>query len=531
VSTALNDRELGHLASGRHPDAVEVLQARKIVKHFGGQRALDGVSLALHAGTVHALVGQNGAGKSTLIKILSGVYAASAGDISVRGKPVNISSPQDARRCGIEVVHQQANLIRTLSVQENLFLGQSLPRRARVLVDWQSVRRTAERTLARVGLDIDPSAVVSTLKAETMALVSIAKALASDAKVVILDEPTAALTAREVDVLFVQMRRLAQAGHSFIFVSHRMGEIFDVADAATVLRDGRVAWSCAEKSGLSKPAVIGAILGKSEEVVHARTARARDLANARPRIEVRNLRTRHLAGCSFSAFSGEILGLAGLPDSGPEDVLDVLYGRIPGAADAVEIDGAQAPLASPREAMRCGLAFVPKDRLNEGLIPNFGVRANITLASLDRLVTDRVTRLVRKRRERAWAGDLASRLQVKASGLEAPIRSLSGGNQQKCVLARWIASGAKLYLLNCPTAAVDIGAKVEIYKLLQEMAESGATVLFTSTEFDEFARACDRVLVLAEGRIVGELAGASMSEADILHLALARCPTEAFSND
>ena len=510
-----------HVSTWReHSEPAEVLRAHRITKDFDGQRALDGVSLSLRAGEIHALVGQNGAGKSTLIKILSGVYPATAGDILLGGQPANIISPQHARLAGIEVVHQQGNLIPSLSVQENLFLGQALPRRGRVLVDWKSVRRSAEALLARVGVHIDASAPVCNLRADEAAMVSIAKALSTNAQVVILDEPTAALTPTEVEVLFVQMRRLANEGHSFIFVSHRMSEVFEVADAATVLRDGRVAWSCVQRSELSKPAVIAAILGKNEEVVPPHVVPGRRRAHAAARLDVRNLKTHNIAECSFTAASGEILGLAGLPDSGAEETLDVLYGRTKGSADAVMVDGARMPLSSPREAVRSGLAFVPKDRHNEALIPNFNVQANISLASLDRLVTDPLSRLISRRRERHLAANLASRLQVKMPGLDASIRSLSGGNQQKCIIARWIATDAKLYLLNSPTAAVDIGAKAEIYKLLRKIADTGATVLFTSTEFDEFARVCDRVLVFYRGRIAGELAGSSISETNILHLAL-----------
>jgi ABC-type sugar transport system ATPase subunit len=507
--------------AGKPGEPVEVLRAHRIVKDFDGQRALDDVSLSLHAGEIHALVGQNGAGKSTLIKVFTGVHSATAGEILVGGRPVNIATPQDARAAGIEVVHQQGNLIPSLSVQENLFLGQVLPRRGKVLIDWKSVRRRAEAVLTRVGVHVDAAAPVSRLRADEIAMVSIAKALSTNAQVVILDEPTAALAPTEVEVLFTQMRRLAQEGHSFIFVSHRMSEIFEVADAATVLRDGRVAWSCAERSGLSKPAVIAAILGKNEAVHHPHADSARDGTGAPVRIEVRNLKTRNVAQCSFSARRGEILGLAGLPDGGAEETLDALYGRTRGLAEAVELDGVKMPLSSPRQAVRSGLAFVPKDRHSEALIPNFSVRANITVASLDRLVTDPFTRFINRPRERRLASDLATRLQVKMAGLDASIRSLSGGNQQKCVLARWIATDAKLYLLNSPTAAVDIGAKIEIYKLLQKITGSGATVLFTSTEFDEFARVCDRVLVFSRGRIAGELSGPAISEANILHLALA----------
>ncbi|WP_249149604.1 sugar ABC transporter ATP-binding protein [Bradyrhizobium liaoningense] len=509
-----------HASSWRsNGESAEVLRAHRIIKDFDGQRALDGVSLSLRAGEIHALVGQNGAGKSTLIKVLTGVYPATAGDILVRGQLINIVSPQQARLAGIEVVHQQGNLIPSLSVQENLFLGQALPRRGRALIDWKSVRHAAEALLARVGVHVDASAPVSSLRADEAAMVSIAKSLSTNAQVVILDEPTAALTPTEVEILFAQMRRLAREGHSFIFVSHRMSEIFQVADAATVLRDGRVAWSCAQRSDLSKPAVIAAILGKSEEVAPSHASVMHHRADTL-RLDVRNLRTRNIAACSFTAARGEILGLAGLPDSGAEETLDSLYGRTKALADAVTLDGARLPLSSPREAARSGLAFVPKDRHIEALIPNFNVQANISVASLDRLVTDPVTRLISRRRERNLATNLASRLQVKMSGLQAPIRSLSGGNQQKCVIARWIATDAKLYLLNSPTAAVDVGAKTEIYKLLRKIADTGATVLFTSTEFDEFARVCDRVLVFCRGRIAGELSGSSISESNILHLAV-----------
>jgi ABC-type sugar transport system ATPase subunit len=496
-----------------------LLHASSITKDFGGLRVLDNVSLSLHSGQIQALLGENGAGKSTLIKILTGVYAATSGEIVVAGEPVSISSPHDAQAAGIAVVHQHGNLVASLSVEENLLLGKPLPTRMGAVVDWKAVRAQAAALLERVNMQIDPRTPVKALRPDQVAMVSIAKALATDAKVIILDEPTAALDPAEVELLFAQMRRLAAQGRAFLYVSHRLNEIFDIADSATILRDGKLAWSCQRRDLLTRADVVSAIVGKERSLLVSHGS-LKPQGEGKRLLESAGLRGAGVLDCSFYANEGEIIGLAGLPDSGAEETLDLLFGRTRVNGGEVRLNDQRVDIDSPRQAIRNGFAFVPKDRLGDAVVPGFSLRANITLASLERFITDPITRLVRRKTERRAANQFATRLNVKSASIEADIGSLSGGNQQKAIIARWLATDAKVLLLNSPTAAVDIGAKAEIYVLLRQIAKAGRAVLFTSTEFDEFARVCDRVLVFRGGSIVGELAGPSIDEANILHLSL-----------
>jgi ABC-type sugar transport system ATPase subunit len=497
--------------------AAPLLEVRGIVKDFPGQRALDHVSLTVRRGEIHALLGENGAGKSTLIKIVTGVYQPDAGEILVEGRPVRFGSPHDAQAAGIAVVHQHGNLVPSLSVQENLLLGEALPRRMGLLVNWSVVRARARQLLERVGLAVDPSAPVASLRPDEVAMVSIAKAIATNARLIILDEPTTALLPREVDILFGHMRRLAAEGHGFVYVSHRLSEVFDIADGATVLRDGRLVWACTDRAGLNRDRVVAAIVGK-EAAVGAGEARVRPEQGGAA-LEVAGLTSANVRDVSFTLRAGEILGVAGLPGSGAEETLDLLYGRIAPTAGSIRVRGTTVRFASPRDAVAAGLALVPKNRLAEAALTGFSVRENVSLPSLARLISDPVLRLVRRRAERRLVVEVVERLNVKTSGIEAKIDSLSGGNQQKAILARWLGSGARVYLLNSPTAAVDVGAKAEIYRLLNEIADAGAAVLFTSTEVEEFPRLCDRVIVFCEGAVAGVLTGSEITEAEILRLA------------
>ncbi len=497
----------------------EILRASSITKDFGGLRVLDNVSLSLRSGQIQALLGENGAGKSTLIKILTGVYAATAGEIAVAGKPVSIASPHDAQTARIAVVHQHGNLVASLSVEENLLLGKPLPARMGAVVDWKAVRARAAALLERVNMPIDPRTLVQALRPDQVAMVSIAKALATDAKIVILDEPTAALVPAEVELLFVQMRRLAAQGRAFLYVSHRLNEIFDIADSATILRDGKLAWSCQSRDLLTRAEVVSAIVGKEKSLLKSHGP-LKPQGEGKRLLETIGLSGTGVADCNFRADEGEIIGLAGQPDSGAEETLDLLFGRTRVTGGEIRLGDRRIDIDSPRQAIRNGFAFIPKDRLGDAVVHGFSLKANITLASLERFVTDPVTRLVRRKAERRAASQFAKRLNVKSASIEADIGSLSGGNQQKAIIARWLATDAKVLLLNSPTAAVDIGAKAEIYALLRQIADTGRAVLFASPELDEFARVCDRVLVFRGGSIVGELVGPAIDETNILQLSL-----------
>ena len=373
-----------------------------------------------------------------------------------------------------------------------------------------------------MGLDIAPGAVVSSLRPDEAAMVAIAKAIATDAKLIILDEPTTALLPREVEILFGHMRRLAAEGHGFLYVSHRLSEIFDIASSATVLRDGRKVWSCDTREGLRREDVVAAIVGREKGISTDSAPHAVD--DAVIALSVSGLRSTRVHDASFELRAGEILGLAGLPGSGAEETLDLLYGRSAPDAGEIRVGGVVCRFGSPRDAVAAGLALVPKDRLAEAALPGFSVRENVSLPSLFRLITDPLFRFVRRGAERTLVTRVVERLNVKSVGIEARMESLSGGNQQKTILARWLGTGARVYLLNSPTAAVDVGAKAEIYRLLAEIAREGAAILFTSTEVEEFPRLCDRVLVFRGGAIVGELRGGDVSEAAILGLAVGMDP-------
>ena len=491
------------------------LAVEGLTKQFPATRALDGVDLTIRRGEIHALLGENGAGKSTLIRQICGASQPTAGRILVEGREVSLPSPHAAAALGIAVVHQHFNLAPQISVVENLFLSEGLPRRAGLFVNWREANRRARAWLARVGLDIDPRREVADLRPDEAAMVAIAKAMGANAKLIVLDEPTAALLPGEVAILFGHMRRLAAEGHAFLYVSHRLAEVFEIADSVTVLRDGRNAgyWTRAQ---MSRRAIIEAIVGQksfSEESASA-PARAGDVL-----LEAEDLAGGRVAGMSLQLRAHEIVGVAGLPGSGADEALDLLYGRFASAGGKLKVRGREVVFRSPRDAKAAGLALVPKDRHAESLLPGASVRENISLPNLKQFVADPVLRFIHRGRERAAAKDLAQRLSVKMASVEAPIGSLSGGNQQKAILGRWLGSGAKIFLLNSPTAAVDIGAKAEIYALIRAIAADGAGVIFTSTEVEEFPRVCHRVLVFRDGRIAGELRGQDATEARILNLA------------
>ncbi len=492
------------------------LQVVGLVKQFPGTLALNHVDIAVRFGEIHALLGENGAGKSTLIRQVCGASQPTAGKILIEGAEVSLSSPHAASALGVAVVHQHFNLVPQISVAENLFLTQGLPRRAGLFVDWTETFRRARALLARVGLDIDPRREVSQLRPDEAAMVAIAKAIGANAKLIILDEPTAALLPAEVAVLFGHMRRLAVEGHAFLYVSHKLAEVFEIADRVTVLRDGRNA-GCWTREQLSRRSIIEAIVGSQksfrEDAAEAPVEPGAVLLSAA------GVKGGRVADMSFELRAHEILGIAGLPGGGAEEALDLLYGRYLMTGGRLVVCGKQVALKSPRDAKAAGLALTPKDRHAESLLPGASVRENISLPNLGQFLTDPVLRLIRRAKERAEAEAIGRRLSVKMASVEAPIQSLSGGNQQKAILGRWLASGARIFMLNSPTAAVDIGAKAEIYALIRKIAAEGAGVIFTSTEVEEFPRVCHRVLVFRDGRIAGELLGKDATEANILNLA------------
>jgi ABC-type sugar transport system ATPase subunit len=496
--------------------AVPVLEVRGLTKEFPGTRALDGVSLDVGHGEIHALLGENGAGKSTLIRCVVGAQRPTAGHILVDGKAVEFSGPHEAVAAGIAVVHQHSNLIPSLAVEENIWLGEPLPRVAGTLVNWRAVRTRAVEIMNYVGLDIPPDALVGELRPDQRAMISIAKAIASKARLIILDEPTTALLPHEVDMLFSQMRRLSREGHAFLYVSHRLTEVFDIADRATVLRDGRNTGTF-EHTAMDRHAVISAIVGSQKSL---RKSRPAAVTTERVVMTVDRLSGLRVDTVGFDLRQGEILGIAGLPGSGADETIDLLFGRTHRSGGIISVDGRSILLRHPKDAIAAGIVLVPKDRLAEAIIHGYSVRENISLPSLARYLRDPIVRFINRGAEDRATRDVVERMRVRARSIEAPIESLSGGNQQKAVLGRWLTTGAKIFLLNSPTAAVDVGAKAEIYELIRSLASEGAAIIFSSTEVEEFPALCERVLVFSGGRIAGELTGDSVTEANIMTIAV-----------
>ena len=510
-------RRMGRIAPQTAASEI-VLEVRGLVKEFPGTRALDGVDLQIRRGEIHALLGENGAGKSTLIRAICGASRPTTGSILVEGRAVELAlsaAGADARHRRRPSAFQSRAA--TVRARKSRSLSETLPRRGGVFVDWGATERRAIKLLDRVGLNIDPRTEVSKLRPDESAMVAIAKAIGSDAKIIILDEPTSALLPAEVSILFGHMRRLASEGHSFLYVSHRLAEVFEIADRVTVLRDGRSAGTWTREE-MSRKTIIEAIVGGDKAWVerHGRWQGH----YGEPVIVADALAGGRVRDLSFELRSGEILGFAGLPGSGAEEALDLLFARSAVLSGQLTLHGKPVTLRSPRDAKNAGIALVPKNRHTESLLAGASVRENISLPNLNRFVTDPVARFIRRGRERAESHEIATRLAIKMPSIEASIDSLSGGNQQKAILGRWLASGAKIFMLNSPTAAVDIGAKAEIYNLIRQIAASGAGVIFTSTEVEEFPRVCQRVIVFRDGVVVGELAGDNATEANIMHLAV-----------
>jgi ABC-type sugar transport system ATPase subunit len=490
-----------------------VLDVRDLVKDYPGQRALDGASFEVRPGEIHGLLGENGAGKSTLIKCVAGAVRPSSGEIRVGGEVVTPRSASDAHDLGISIIHQQSNLVGTLSIADNLAIGAG----GGFLVHPRAERRAVRSVLEGVGLDLDPRALVGELRPHESAMVSVAKALRAKARLIILDEPTTALAAEETDVLFSQIRALAATGVAFVYVSHRLGEVFRLVDRVTVLRSGRHIGTWAEPSE-EQTAIMDAIVGNK---VPQRPEMSSGPAHGAVVISVDGLTVEPCESVSFEVREHEVLGLAGLTGSGAEEVATVLSGARRARGGSVSVRGRRTRLSSPRRAIAAGIATVPKDRHREALLPGFSILENASLASSGRFLTDPVSRTLRRKRERRSVLEAMDSLRVKATGPDQNVSTLSGGNQQKVVIARWLLEHFAAYLFIDPCAGVDIGAKAEIYNIIRQRARQGAAVLFTSSEPEEYQRVCDRVLVFHQGSVVAELRGDQILETAIVRYSLA----------
>lgn len=485
-----------------------LLEMRAITKTFPGVRALDGVSFDLHQGEIHALVGENGAGKSTLMKILGGVYSYGSygGDVVIRGTTRSFANVHDAEGAGVAVVFQELSLVKEMTVGENIFLGRE-PRKFGV-IGWTELYRRAAKLLADLRLPIDPRAPVGRLGIGQQQLVEIAKALSHDASILILDEPTAALTDTEVETLFGILDGLRERGVGMVYISHKLDEVFRMANRITVLRDGKTVGTKQARE-TTEAETIAAMVGRSVEnifpdITHTQgdiVLEARNLTLDDPDVAGKRL----VDNVSFSVRRGEVLGIAGLMGAGRSEILMSLFGAFGSRARGeIYVDGTRVQITSPSDAIRHGLGFVTEDRKRFGLVLDQTILNNMTLAGLPRIAA-RLGGLLTDRRREATLGEQAARdLRVKAPSVLTGVGTLSGGNQQKVVLAKWLLTNPKVLLLDEPTRGIDVGAKQEIYREINRLAQTGLAIVLVSSELPEVLGLSDRVLVLHEGRVAGE---------------------------
>ena len=492
--------------------AGPVLEARKISKRFPGALALDRADLQVHAGEVLAVVGENGAGKSTLVKILAGEESPDSGRILMDGSSVRMESVQTATGLGVILIHQELNLSDNLDVTANIFLGRE-PHRFGFL-NHRRLARAARPILERIGLDCSPSTRVARLSMGQRQLVEIARALAAHSRVLIMDEPTSSLSQGETRNLFRTVRELRAEGVAVIYISHRLGEVKELADRVLVLRDGANAGELA-RDEIDHDRMVRLMVGRDISSFYGRIPGRQGPV----RMEVRDLRTRDYPGhrLDLEVGAGEIVGLAGLLGSGCSALLGALFGTEPGLGGSVRIDGATARISNPIEGIRNGIALVPEDRKQQGLILRMGVEQNVSLASLrhHRLRGGFINRRLHRRQTAA----MIARLGIRTPGAEAATEHLSGGNQQKVVLAKWLSLKPKVLLLDEPTRGIDVGSKQEIYHLIEALSEEGTAILFASSEMEEILRLSRRVLVMHEGRISGELSREELTEEAVARLA------------
>ena len=490
---------------------------RGVSKRYGGVHALQDADLVIEAGRIHAVLGENGAGKSTLIKIMAGVVAPDEGTMLLDGQPVSFASPAAANAVGIACIFQELSLIPDLSVADNIAI--SNPPRRFGLIDRQAQRRQAEEALARAGADnIHPRALVKDLSLSRRQMVEIAKALARKPRILILDEATSALTAADVTKIYGVLRRLRAEGLALVYISHRMHEISELADECTVFRNGRSVASY-QAGTKTDNEIVELMIGREYSAEFPPRPAFAPPAGA-PRIEVRHLGwTDRLSDISLRLSAGEVVGLGGLDGQGQRELLLALFGVLQGTTGEVLIDGRAVAIPGPHVAKRkdIGMALIPEDRKTEGLMLPMSVRDNISFAALDTLSRWGV---IDAAAEREAVERMVRMLGVRTEGTDLPAASLSGGNQQKLVIAKWLMMAPRILLLNDPTRGIDVGTKQEIYQLLRELAQAGAAILFYSTDYDELIGCCDRVLVMYDGAIKRELIGGEITERALVGSAL-----------
>ncbi len=502
--------------------AVPRLDLRGLRKRYDATLALRDVDLQVEAGEVHALAGENGAGKSTLIKVLAGAVRRDAGTIALDGVPVEFANPLAARAAGIRVVYQEFSLVPSVSVTENVLLGELPARAAGLWIDWAAAHRRATEAIASLGFEVpDVRRPVGALPVSQRQMIEIAKAMLERPRILVLDEPSAVLSARDLQRLFAAIRSLRQSGATVIYVSHRLDEVFAIADRITVLKDGaRV--GTVRTGEVDQPGLVRMMVGRPLGEIYPRRP---PLAPAAPLLVVRGLsRRKAFADVSFEIAPGEILGVSGLVGSGRTEVARAVAGADGAEAGEMTLAGSPYRPASPADALRAGVAMLSEDRARDGLLPAMSVRDNLSLASQARMSRLGV---LRRRVQQALVEEQVRTLNVRAASVASPVKSLSGGNQQKALVGRWLMRGARLLLLDEPTRGVDVGAKAEIYRIVARLAEGGMGILLVSSELPEILGLSDRILVMRGGRIVARFQRAEATEERLLAAAAGVAPEAA----
>jgi ribose transport system ATP-binding protein len=498
-------------------EAIPFLAVKDLVKNFGGVQALKGVDLDVVPGEIHGLVGANGAGKSTLIRCLAGLIEADGGSILLDNAPVHIADPQEARSLGLSFIHQELNFVPKFSALQNMLLGLPKPTRGS-LIDWNAARKQVEPTAARLGFTFQLDTPTHELTVAEQWLISIGRALLHKSRLIAMDEPTASLSIAESERLFRIIRELSAEGISILYVSHRLDEILDLCDRVTVFRDGARVLST-QRKGLTKSLLVNAIVGSEVEPANRTSSSPPDLPII---LEVHKLKRGHIVrDVSFSLHEGEVLGLAGLVGSGRTELVRMIFGADKLEAGEIFMDGRPVTIHDPHDAVRQGIALIPEERRSQGLLLGKTVSFNINLPTLKGLRHIKWMPFINLKSGNSRAKSIVNRLQVKTGSVHTPVSNLSGGNQQKVVIGKWLTQAMRVIILDEPSRGVDVGARGEIHSIVRSLAADGAGVIVISSEMEELPGLCDRVLVMVEGRIVGVLVGAEITKEALLQLSYA----------
>ncbi|MEA4914717.1 MAG: sugar ABC transporter ATP-binding protein [Christensenella sp.] len=489
-----------------------LLEMKDIQKTFPGVHALDNAYLNVRSGEVHALVGENGAGKSTLMKVLNGIYKKDSGQIIYKGEEIELNSPLDAQRRGIGMIHQELNLMPHLSVAENIYIGQE-PLFGGIFLDQKKANQAAKELLATMHLDIDPTRRVKTLTVAKQQMIEIAKALKNNSELFVMDEPTSPLTDAEIEELFRFIRQLRAAGHSIIYISHRLEELWRISDRITVMRDGQYVGTV-NTAEVTRQEIISMMVGR---VIYEEPKQCSTVPADSPVVlEAKNLNAPNVKNVSFQLRKGEILGFAGLVGAGRTETMRALFGADPRFSGEVFVNGKKVEIHSPSDAVHCGIGYLSEDRKAFGIATGLSVRDNCVMADLEHYC---IGPLVNDKKIDVVSRDYIQKISIKTPSMRQLVRNLSGGNQQKIVIAKWLIKRCNVLIFDEPTRGIDVGAKSEIYKLMNKLIEEGKSIIMISSEMPELLRMSDRIIVMSEGAITGEIDIRDATQTKVMTLA------------